>query len=61
VTLDETSGGPRAGFDQNRGFVGLQRRLGPYFALEIGYLNQLVRAQPEVLRHIELLWLGFIW
>jgi hypothetical protein len=64
LTLNQTGGGPPAGFDQNRTFVGLSRALGAGVRLEGGYLNQFVRTpsgRPDLLRHVALVWLDFAW
>jgi hypothetical protein len=41
--LNTVEGGPRAGFDQNRAFVGAAWKLSPHVALEVGYLNNFIR------------------
>jgi hypothetical protein len=41
--LNTVEGGPRAGFDQNRAFVGAGWKLSPHVTLELGYLNDFVR------------------
>jgi hypothetical protein len=61
VTLNEPSGGPRAGFDQNRGFFGVSRKLGGHVTVEAGYLNQFIDSKPDVLRHIGVLALDYAW
>ncbi len=40
VTLDETVGGPRQGYDQNRFFLTALRKLSPAVTVEAGYLWQ---------------------
>lgn len=42
AALDDTDWGQRAGFDQNRAFIGLGVRLSASARLEAGYLNNLV-------------------
>src|SRR6185503_1596028 len=42
--FDETAGGPPRGFDQNRLFGGILRRLSPRAGLEVGYMLQTVNA-----------------
>ena len=37
------------------------RKLGAHLPVEVGYLNQFVNANPDVLRHIGLLWLDYSW
>ena len=44
--LNTVEGGPQAGFDQNRAFVGVSWRVSPHVALEVGYLNDFIR-QPK--------------
>jgi len=64
VALNTAGGGPLSGFDQNRGFVGVNRRLGPGLRLEMGYLNQMInvrQARPDLLRHAALLWIDYAW
>jgi hypothetical protein len=62
VTLDETSGGPHDGFDQNRLFGGVLRRLSERVSLEGGYLWQLQEppGQPRQHGHVALLWLNIV-
>ena len=62
VTLDETSGGPNQGFDQNRVFAGVLRKLSEDVTFEGGYLWQL---QPSTASrgtrhgHTAFLWLTY--
>jgi hypothetical protein len=52
--LNTVEGGPRAGFDQNRAFVGAASKLSPHVALEVGYLNNFIRrptAPADVMIH----------
>jgi len=42
VNLNNTPGGPQAGIDQNRAFIGLNRRVNPFFNIEAGYLHNYV-------------------
>lgn len=42
ATLNDASGGPQSGFDQNRAYVGLRWQATQALALEIGYLHQFV-------------------
>jgi len=42
ATLDDAPGGPRAGFDQNRAYVGLRWQATAALALEIGFLHQFI-------------------
>lgn len=47
ATLNDTGGGPRSGFDQNRAFLGLRYQLTPNVAIELGYLNQYSNKRAE--------------
>jgi len=47
ATLDDTSGGPQAGFDQNRAYAGIRWQATPRLALEIGYLHQFVNRPSD--------------
>mgnify|MGYP001336770879 CR=1 FL=1 len=38
VTLDWSPGGPARGYDRNRLYGGLMRRLSPVFTAEFGYI-----------------------
>ncbi len=38
VTLDTTTRGPQRGYDRNRAYGGVQRRLSPMFTSEFGYI-----------------------
>lgn len=52
VNLDETRGGPRDGFDQNRFYVGLGRPLNERIKAEVGYQMQYInRAGEDVAVH----------
>lgn len=42
VNCNDATGGPQAGFDQNRVYFGVRRQLAPSTSLEIGYLHQFV-------------------
>jgi hypothetical protein len=48
--LNTVEGGPRAGFDQNRAFLGAGWRLTPHVTLEFGYLNTFIR-RPTAPHH----------
>ena len=59
-TVDDTAGGPRRGFDQNRAFGGVTRRFSPAVTLEVGYLWQYLPSSPTLPRrhnHTALAWL----
>lgn len=59
VTLKGVPNGPATGFDQNRLFVGVNRKLNPSLSLEAGYMNQFVNTRDPVsdrMNHI--IWLG---
>lgn len=61
VTLDGTPNGPMEGFDRNRLFAGVVRRLSPQATIEMGYLMQLVNipqvgSRPQA--HAALTWLN---
>lgn len=48
VTLKGVSNGPAAGFDQNRLFVGINRKLNQVVNAELGYLNQWINTRDPV-------------
>lgn len=52
--LNDVDRGPQAGFDQNRLFIGLNYRLNPSLAYEVGYQNQFIhrRANSNISNHI---------
>jgi hypothetical protein len=52
-TLNDATNGPRSGFDQNRVYLGLRRQLTRSFAVELGYLHQIVNkaADDDVSSH----------
>lgn len=53
--LNTVPGGPQAGFDQNRAFLGVGLKLTDSFTLEVGYLNVFNRrpgADADVMLHI---------
>jgi hypothetical protein len=41
------SGRTASGFEQNRAFIGLGSKLNEHTRVEVGYLNQLIKATPE--------------
>jgi hypothetical protein len=62
VTLDDTEDGPRRGFDQNRVFIGMLRRLSSEATIETGYLWQWLpesTTQPQRHNHTVLVWLAW--
>ncbi len=48
VTLKGVSNGPAAGFDQNRLFVGINRKLSEAVNAELGYMNQWINTRDPV-------------
>jgi hypothetical protein len=59
VNLNGPQGAPKAGFDQNRAFIGLNRTFNRNVNAEIGYLNNYVnRADPVADRMNHVLLLG---
>lgn len=54
VHLNDVDSGPQAGFDQNRLFIGLNYRLNPSLAYEVGYQNQYIhrRTNNNISNHI---------
>lgn len=63
VTLDTTARGPFKGYDRNRLFSGLGRRLTPSFTLEAGYLweNSTIRGPRQRNDHVALTTLNITW
>ncbi|MFM7389252.1 MAG: DUF2490 domain-containing protein [Vampirovibrionales bacterium] len=62
VHLNTVEKGPVAGFDQNRAFVGVNRRFNKYINAEAGYMNQIVNRRAGVSdrqNHILMLGLNF--
>lgn len=62
VTLKGVPNGPAAGFDQNRLFVGVNRKLNEVVNAEAGYLNQFVNSRDPVanrMNHVLLLTVNF--
>lgn len=59
VNLDSVGGGPQAGFDQNRFFLGVNRLLHPHASIDVGYQLQAINnAEPGLanrLNHILLI------
>ncbi|MEM6998711.1 MAG: DUF2490 domain-containing protein [Pseudomonadota bacterium] len=58
IHLNDTEGGPQAGFNQNRLFVGLNFRVSKTLAFEAGYQNQFINGQngtDDVVNHIAFL------
>ena len=61
LNLNDRSGGPQSGFDQNRLFVGINQKVNNWLSLDIGYQNQYVERRgsaPDSINHI--LFLGFL-
>lgn len=63
VTFDTTPRGPFRGYDRNRLFSGVGRRLSPTFTAEFGYLweNSTVRGPGQRNDHIALATLNLAW
>ena len=45
VTLNTIRNGPRAGFDQNRLFVGINRKINRHLNVDVGYQNQSINTR----------------
>lgn len=63
VNLNRTPSGPQGGFDQNRLFVGLNRKLNKQVNAEAGYMMNYVNRHggtPDKVNHIILLALNFV-
>ena len=60
LTLDETTGGPWQGVDQNRLFAGVLRQFSPRVGLEMGYLwvTSDPPAMPRAHAHTLSVWLN---
>jgi Protein of unknown function (DUF2490) len=55
ININDTDGGPKSGFNQNRLFVGLNYRVSKTLAFEAGYQNQFINVQgsaDDVVNHI---------
>lgn len=53
--LNDRSGGPQAGFDQNRFFLGLNHKIGDQVSVDFGYQNQYIErrgSSTDSLNHI---------
>lgn len=60
INLNSTPAGPEGGFDQNRTFVGINRKLNEYVNMEAGYMANLIDFRGLVrLNHIILFTLNF--
>jgi hypothetical protein len=59
INVNDVSGGPQAGFDQNRIFLGINRQITPQLAFETGYLNQYIDRPKgaDVMNHAWVTWL----
>ncbi len=59
VTLNTIRNGPRAGFDQNRAFVGINRKINSHLSVDVGYQNQIINTRgprfADVMNHILLI------
>jgi hypothetical protein len=63
-TLNDTEGGPQTGFNQNRAYLAIARRIGSHTNLELGYMAQYVRGSgsaEDVLSHNPVLWIERSW
>lgn len=62
-TLDTTASGPYRGYDRNRAFGGVGRRLSPAVTIEGGYLweNSTVRGPAQRNEHVGLVTLNVAW
>jgi hypothetical protein len=60
VTFDETASGPVQGYDQNRLFAGLLRRVNAHVSVEVGYLwiNTERGTTPSLNAHAPFVWLN---
>lgn len=61
LNFNSTPNGPKSGFDQNRIFIGLNRKINKHISLEGGYINQYInRKSPtrDRLNHGILVWLN---
>jgi hypothetical protein len=63
VTLDTTTPGPASGYDRNRLFGGIGRRLSPTFTSEFGYLweNSTIRGPLQRNDHVAMFVLNINW
>ncbi len=63
ITLDTTESGPYRGYDRNRAFGGVGRRLSPAFTIEGGYLweNSTVRGPEQRNEHAGLVTVNVSW
>lgn len=62
VNFNSVPNGPSAGFEQNRLFVGVRRKLASYANAELGYLNQYVNTReilPDRMNHAIMLTVNF--
>lgn len=62
VNFNNVPNGPSAGFEQNRLFVGVRRKLTSYANAELGYLNQYVNSReilPDRMNHAIMLSVNF--
>lgn len=59
VALNTIHNGPRAGFDQNRAFVGINRKINHHVSVDIGYQNQIINTRgprfADAMNHILLI------
>ncbi len=65
VNLNSIRNGPDSGIDQNRVFVGINRKVNEYLSVDVGYQNQLINTAgssvPDKMNHIILIQTFFNW
>lgn len=56
VALNTLGNGPRSGFDQNRLFVGINRKVSTHLSMDVGYQNQFIHTRgsrvADAMNHI---------
>lgn len=65
VNLNSIRNGPDSGIDQNRVFVGINRKVNEYFHVDLGYQNQFINSAgsdvADKMNHIILIQMFFNW